>query len=122
VKKCNSNDVDLDVSVHFNSGRNDKTGDGKIGGTEVWVRSSSGIRKTAAAKICNRMEKLGFYNRGMKTTTGLYFLNHTKSPAILVEICFVDDKDDAELYEKNKDAVAEAIASGIIKAFEKEKN
>lgn len=114
VEKCNKNDVDLDVSVHFNSGRNDKTGDGKIGGTEVWVRSASGIRKTAAIKICNRMEKLGFYNRGVKETTSLYFLNHTKSPAILIEVCFVDDKDDVKLYKKSKDSIAEAIAKAII--------
>lgn len=118
VSKCNKNDVDMDVSIHFNSGRNDKKGDGKIGGTEVWVRSSSGIRKTVAEKICNRMEKLGFYNRGVKETSSLYFLNHTKAPALLVEVCFVDDRDDTELYEKDKDAVARAIAGGILKAFE----
>ncbi len=41
VAKCNSHDVDLDVSIHFNSGRDDYSGDGKNGGTEVWLYSES---------------------------------------------------------------------------------
>ena len=36
VSECNSHSVDLDVSIHLNSGRNDYEGDGSIGGTEVW--------------------------------------------------------------------------------------
>ena len=54
---------------------------------------------------------LGFKSRGVKTTTGLYILNHTKAPAMLVECCFVDDADDAKLYNKTK--MADAIVKGI---------
>ncbi len=61
------------------------------------------------------MNKIGFKNRGIKTTSGLYYLNHTKNKAILVEVCFVDDKDDYKLYKKvGYKAVARAIAEGII--------
>ena len=60
------------------------------------------------------MSKLGFTKRGVKTTNSLYFLNHTKAPAILVETCFVDDKDDYILYKKKRDLVAMAIASAVI--------
>lgn len=117
VKKCNAHDVDLDVSVHFNSGRNDRKGDGKSGGTEVWMRGCSGIKKAAGTKICNKMEKLGFTNRGIKETTSLYFLNHTKAPAILIEVCFVDDKDDVKLYKANKDEIAKKIANALEKVL-----
>lgn len=117
VKSCNSHVVDLDVSLHFNSGRSDKKGDGKTGGTEVWVKTNTGIRKIAATKICNQMEKIGFTNRGVKTTNELYFLNNTKAPAVLVEICFVDDADDVKLYKQNKDAIAKAITKGILSSF-----
>lgn len=115
VKKCNAHDVDLDVSIHFNSGRNNLKGDGKIGGVEVLMRSTNGIRGTAGSKICKKMEKLGFTNRGIKETKSLYFLNHTKAPAILIEVCFVDDKDDVILYKKNKEEIAEAISNVLVK-------
>ena len=39
-------------------------------------------------------------------------LKKTKAPCILVECCFVDDKDDVKLY--NPKTMAEAIAQGII--------
>ena len=114
VAKCNKREVSLDVSIHFNSGRDDCAGDGKIAGTEVWCTASSGIKKRAAEKILNNMKKIGFTNRGIKTTGGLYYLNHTINKAILVEVCFVDDKDDYELYkETGYKEIARAIAEGI---------
>ena len=36
IAKCNSHSVDLDISIHLNSGRNDYGGDGSTGGVEVW--------------------------------------------------------------------------------------
>ena len=42
---------------------------------------------------------------------GLYVLKHTKAPAVLVECCFVDDRDDAERYDCQK--MASAIVYGI---------
>lgn len=118
VKKCNTHLVDLDISIHFNSGCEDRSGDGRIGGTEVLMRTEEGIKKTVGSRICKQMEKLGFTNRGIKISQGLYFLNHTKAPAILLEICFVDDKDDIKLYKTNKDVIAEGITKAIIKTLE----
>lgn len=114
VDKCNKREVSLDVSIHLNSGRDDCDGDRKIAGTEIWCTASSGIKKRVAEKILTNMKKLGFTNRGIKTTGGLYYLNHTINKALLVEVCFVDDKDDFELYKKvGYKEVARAIAEGI---------
>lgn len=122
VSKCNKREVALDISIHLNSGRNDCAGDGKVAGTEIWCTASSGIKKRAAEKILDNMKRIGFKNRGIKTTNGLYYLNHTKNKAILVEVCFVDDKDDYELYRKvGYKAVARAIAEGITGEELKEK-
>lgn len=118
VQKCNAHDVALDISIHFNSGRNDHSGDGKVGGTEVWMRTEEGIKKKVGTKICKKMEQIGFTNRGVKVSKGLYFLNHTKAPAILIEVCFVDDKDDAKLYKQTKNKIVEGIARAIIKVLE----
>ena len=111
VNKCNQRKVDLDVSIHLNSGRNDYSGDGSIGGVEVWCYDSG--TAAVAQRICNNISsKLGLTNRGVKYNQGLYVLSNTASPALLVECCFVDDKDDAGHWDAN--ACGDAIASGIL--------
>lgn len=119
VTKCNSHKVDLDVSIHFNSGANDKSGNGSTTGTEVWVYSDSSKAKGYAEKICKAIAEKGYKNRGVKYSTSLYVLRKTNSPALLVECCFVDDKDDIKAYTYQK--MADAIVYGITGSVYKEK-
>ena len=112
--KCNSKTRDLDISIHFNSADHQTKLDGKTTGTEVWVKSTDGIREKLATKICQNISRIGFRNRGVKTTSNLYFLNHTNKPALLIEVCFVSDPDDAALYKTHKDDIARAIVTSII--------
>lgn len=112
VAKCNAHTVDLDLSIHFNSGAKDLKENGKTTGTEVWIRTANSKAAPYAKKVVQQIAKMGFKNRGVKCTTGLYVLNHTKAPAMLVECCFVDDKDDVTLY--NAKTMANAIVKGII--------
>ena len=113
--KCNAvADSDLHISIHLNSGRADKKGDGKTGGTEVLLTQNLSDKGDIAKRICNQMAKLGFTNRGVKVTNGLYFLNHTKAQALLVEVCFVDDKDDYILYRAGRLDVARAIVKAVL--------
>ncbi len=111
VSKCNANDVDLDVSIHFNSGAKDTVGNSRTTGTEVYVYDSVSRARAYAETVCRAIAALGFQKRGVKYSTGLYVLRNTKSPAMLVECCFVDDKDDVQLY--NCQEMAEAIVYGI---------
>lgn len=111
VTKCNAHTVDLDVSLHFNSGAGDSAGNGKTTGTEVYVYSASSSALPYADKICQAIADLGFRNRGVKYSKTLYVLRKTSSPALLIECCFVDDKDDAAIY--NYQAMASAIVQGI---------
>lgn len=111
VSACNAHTVDLDVSIHFNAGAGDKTGDGRTTGTEVLVYNTAGAAKQAAERVCASISSIGFKNRGIKENTSLYFLRKTKAPAMLIECCFVDDRDDVQLYDCQK--MAEAIVYGI---------
>lgn len=111
VNACNAHTVDLDVSIHFNAGAGDKNGNGQTTGTEVLVYSTAGGAKQAAESVCASISSLGFKNRGIKANTSLYFLRKTKAPAMLIECCFVDDRDDIQLYDAQK--MAEAIVYGI---------
>jgi len=111
IKKCNSNKVDLDVSIHFNSGANDKPGNGASTGTEVYVYSKNAGATGYATAVVNAIAKLGFKNRGVKVNPSLRVLKETKAPAILIECCFVDDADDVKLYSASE--VASAIVFGL---------
>jgi len=113
VRKCNSHKVDLDVSIHFNACRQDE-GDGKTKGVEVLVYNKKGqVTKTAEAVAKEVATALGITNRGVKENKGLYYLRKTKSPALLIEVCFVDDADDVKRYDPDKaaEAIVKAIAS-----------
>ena len=74
--------------------------------------SAGSKSKDAAGRILTQICGLGYKNRGIKYRPDLAVLNKTKAPALLVECCFVDDKDDILLYDYR--TMAKAIAEGII--------
>ena len=111
VAKCNQHSVDLDVSIHFNAGASAQKKNGQTTGTEVLVYNDSSKAMEAAQRVAKQIAALGYKNRGIKIRDGLYFLRNTKSPAMLIECCFVDDGDDAALYDYKK--MAAAIVQGI---------
>lgn len=119
VAKCNANEADLDVSIHFNAGRNEYSGDGKTGGTEVFIYSADSAAASYAAGVADAIADLGYTKRkdntyqtaGVKVRPSLYVLKHTKAPAMLIECCFTDDKDDVDRYDYK--SMASAIVRGI---------
>lgn len=115
VAKCNAHTVDWDISIHFNASANDKTGNGKTTGIEVYIYDlNDTATKNKANAICNELAALGFKNRGVKQRQDLYVIRNTKARAMLIECCFVDDKDDVDLYKKlgvNK------FVAGIVKGL-----
>lgn len=111
VQKCNAHYVDIDISIHLNAGAKDQTGNGKTTGAECLVYSAESKSVPVARSICQKICGIGFNYRGVKERKDLFYLKHTKAPAVLVEVCFVDDKDDFLMYDA--DGVAEAIADSI---------
>lgn len=119
IAKCNAHKVDGDYSIHLNSGRKDQRGDGKTGGVEV-VIYDTGMREIAERIAKNIAEEFGYTLRsdstspcpGVKIDKGLRVLNSTKAPAALIECCFVDDADDAKVWDAKR--CAKAIVEGIL--------
>lgn len=104
---ANNSGANLFIAIHFNAGGGT--------GSEVWHYTSSSSAKSYATKVSSAVaSKLGLRNRGAKGSTGLYALKHTKMTAILVEVCFVDTKADADAYNRvGYQAVAAAIADAV---------
>lgn len=107
VQKSNAyKGVDLFVSIHFNAG----------GGHGVECYSWKGEKTPQAVGICAELSALGFRNRGVKNGSNLYVVRNTYMPATLVEVCFVDSKNDCALYKKlGVNEIAKAITRGILK-------
>ncbi|MDB0438453.1 cell wall hydrolase [Clostridioides difficile] len=105
---ANKQDADVAVQIHFNA---DHTTLNKMG-TETIYKTSKG--KIYADRVNEKLATV-FKNRGAKSDVrGLYWLGHTKAPAILIEVCFVDSKADTDYYIRHKDIVAKLIAEGIL--------
>ena len=109
VQKCNTQTVDLNISIHFNSSDND-TANG------VEVLACNDKNKTTGDKICSNIaSSFEFKNRGFKIVSNLGFLNNTSKPALLVEVCFVSNQGDVDKYKNaGHKAIAKAIAEGIL--------
>lgn len=104
VAAANNNNADLFLSVHLNAG----------GGTgcECYTWKQQQVKQ--AVNICKELNKLGFKNRGVKDGSGLYVIKKTKCTAVLVEVCFIDNKQDADLYKQlGYRKVAQAIYNAI---------
>lgn len=109
------------LEFHLNSAANDPKGNGRTTGTEIFVHTNEqgvGVEQAILRRVC----ALGFTNRGIKRSSGLAVLKHVFKRGVshaLVETCFIDDKDDMELYGAKFDAIAKAIADGVAEGFGK---
>ena len=92
-KKCT-----LFVALHRNSAESGN-------GVEMWIQSTPTDTDWALAGYA-------------KNADGNYYVNaHTDMPSCLAEIGFVTSEQDNELFDKNLDAYAAAIADGIEKTL-----
>lgn len=96
----------LDLSVHFNASASPVAS-----GVEVLhFGGHAGI----AAKLSKSMANaLRLADRGQKVRKDLYVLKNTNRPALLLEVCFVSSKKDADAYKRNFYKLCHAIADFV---------
>lgn len=112
---ANESGADLFIAVHFNAGGGT--------GTEVWHYPGSFAESYAESVSSELASALGLRNRGAKATTGLYVLNRTAMPAILIEVCFVDTEQDADAWHATSwDALCGAVVRGLGGDYENNEN
>lgn len=103
---ANASGADLFIAVHFNAGGGT--------GTEVWHWPGSSAEGYARDVSRELATALGLPNRGAKSTMGLYVINRTDMPAILIEVCFVDTEADAEAWHATSwSALCGAVVRGL---------
>lgn len=116
--KVNFANYDYVLEVHFNACVNDTAGNGITTGTEIYVTTAEkGV--SVETKIVANIAALGLKNRGVRRKNW-NVINAAKKAGVssaLLEVCFIDDKDDMIIYNSKKDAIAQAVANGIISGF-----
>ena len=105
---ANNNNADLFISIHANKFSKEAHG------TEIFTYR--GRKTTRSVNVLNNICKIGFYNRGIKDGTNLYVINCTSCEAMLIEICFIDNEYDVQLYKKDIENISYAIVNGIKEA------
>ena len=102
--------AELFISLHRNSFT-----DSSAKGIEIWVRYTP--HAAAAAEVLEQLAKLpNQANRGVKI--GAYrVLYNAPMPAMLLELGFISNDKDNELFDHNLDENATAIARGILNAL-----
>lgn len=82
-------------------------------GTEVECYGSGAGEQLAQCLQSQIVDSLGTVDRGVKYMPKLLVLRYTNMPAVLVEMAFIDNDEDAALLTEKTDEFARAIARGV---------
>lgn len=113
---ANRSGADYFISLH----RNAMPVPGTASGVETLVFRDEGVPRLMAENINAALSEAGFNNLGTVERPGLIVLRRTQMPAALVEVGFIDNEADNRLFDRNFDAIAQAIANGILATIEME--
>ena len=107
TRKVNIAEPDLFISIHCNASVLHTAN-----GMEVFTYGGRKLDK--AVHICYELSKLGFKNRGIKDGSNLFVIRNTTPPAILIELFFLDNATDQNIYNKvGYRNIAKAIVEAI---------
>ena len=110
VDEANAWGADYFVSIHTNA-----SVEKSANGTEVLVYSQPSTSADLAEDILRDLTEItGLASRGVKSRPGLYVLRKTKMPAVLVELGFISNPNDAQKMRDNPSLFARGIYQGIL--------
>ncbi|MBO5283684.1 MAG: N-acetylmuramoyl-L-alanine amidase [Lachnospiraceae bacterium] len=110
AQEANQVGGDYFVSIH----RNSSPYPNQYTGVESLVYSRYGEAARMAYNINEQLEAVGFVNQGVNERPNLVVLNSTQMPAVLVEVGFINNDADNQLFDERFDEIAQAIADGIL--------
>ncbi len=113
VKLANGWPADYFISIHCNASVNPEAN-----GTEMYV-FSNGIEAQYFAEALQKavVTQMGTKNNGVFANPSLYVLRKTAMPAVLAELAYITNCQNASLLENSQKRFAEALYSGILTYF-----
>lgn len=105
----NKNIYDYFISFHRNAFEPEKAK-----GVETYTYLNPGAKSQSLAEsIQVSLVALGFTDRGVKEAN-YHVLRETKAPAVLIEIGFIDNSEDNNLFDEKRNEIIKAIAKAIL--------
>lgn len=116
ARMANETEGDLFISIHRNAMPVPGTGSG----IEFLLFEDKGLPAMLAKNIGEALGGTGFVNLGMVERPSLVVLRRSDIPSLLMEVGFIDNESDNYLFDLNFDAIAQAIATGILNTFKEQ--
>ncbi|EHN13451.1 N-acetylmuramoyl-L-alanine amidase [Clostridium sporogenes] len=105
----NRNNYNYFISFHRNAYKPQKAN-----GAEAYTYLSASTKaKALAEKIQAGLVEIGFTNRGVKTAN-YHVLRETRCPAVLIEIGFIDNSVDNNIFDSKRNEIIREIAKAIL--------
>ena len=115
VRQANEWGADIFLSLHTNAA----TSSTATGSEALIYSTASTVARELAEDILDEMTELtGLRNRGVIERPGLYVLRRTNMPAVLVEMGFITNPNDAYLMANSPDLFAEGIYRGFLEYYD----
>jgi len=105
----NGNFYDYFISFHRNAYEPESAR-----GIETYTYLNTGLKsQSLSRRIQDCLVSLGFIDRGVKTAN-YHVLRETKSAAILIEIGFIDNTKDNNLFDQKRNEIVKVLAKAIL--------
>lgn len=105
----NRNTYDYFISFHRNAYKPEKAR-----GVETYVYTRPGAKaKALAEKIQFGLVSVGFGNRKVKTAN-YHVLRETRCPAVLIEVGFIDNSGDNNIFDSRRNEIIKVITKAIL--------
>ena len=105
--------ADYCISLHINAYTQDTAN-----GIEVFSADDNESYSFGSSLLQGMVDDTRLKNRGMKPSSGLYILENAEMPAVLLEMGFISNADDAAVLSEQPELFAQGIYNGIIDYFE----
>lgn len=113
VDLANEWPADYFISIHGNSNENPA-----INGSEVYIYSIDSIAERLAEDVLNGMVEVAHTrDNGVHVNSQLYVLRYTTMPAILVEMAYLTNTNDAQLLRNDLFLFSLGMYVGILRFF-----
>lgn len=104
----NRNTYDYFISFHRNAYEPEKAK-----GVETYTYLNAGAKsKKLASVIQSKLVALGFVDRGVKVAN-FHVLRETKAPAVLIEMGFIDNTGDNNLFAEKRNEIIKVLSKAI---------
>lgn len=116
VNQANNWPADYFISIHVNANVNEN-----INGSEVYIYSEQSASNALAHDVLDSIVTVvPMKDNQVRVNPSLYVLRNTSMPAILVELGYISNSEDAKKLESEQPKFAYAIYLGILKYFQLE--